>query len=406
MSGIYPPTSASLSRKVVKALRLSLILAIGLVTVAAILLFSFGPSWVSKRFNPVSHSTVQPLSASSQALHQSLTIVDLHADSLLWGRDLSKLTNNGHVDIPRLIQANVALQTFTVVTKVPTPLLLEGNHNGSDNITNLAILQRWPLSTWFSLKDRALYQAKQLQSLERQASGQFRMIRTTRDLNHYLERRQHDRQTTAGLLGLEGAQALEGKIENVNRLYEAGFRLIGLAHFFDNEVSGSAHGVTRGGLTPLGRGVLKRMEDLNMIVDLAHASSQTIDDVLQLTQRPVLVSHTGVRGTCDNARNLSDRHLKQIAQTGGVIGIGFWKTAVCGEDVGTIVRAIRYAVDLVGVEHVALGSDFDGAVRAPFDVSNIGQITQALQQEGFTAPEIGKIMGLNVVRLLQQLLPT
>jgi membrane dipeptidase len=406
MSGIYPPTNVSLSRKVAKALRLSLIVAIGLVTVAAILLFSFGPSWVSKRFNPVSDSTVQPLSASSQALHQSLTIVDLHADSLLWGRDLSRLTNNGHVDIPRLIQANVALQTFTVVTKVPTPLLLEGNRNGSDNITNLAILQRWPLSTWFSLKDRALYQAKQLQSLERQALGQFKMIRTTRDLNHYLERRQHNRQTTAGLLGLEGAQALEGKIENVNRLYEAGFRLIGLAHFFDNEVSGSAHGVARGGLTPLGRGVLKRMEDLNMIVDLAHASSQTIDDVLQLTQRPVLVSHTGVRGTCDNARNLSDRHLKQIAQTGGVIGIGYWKTAVCGEDVGAIVRAIRYAVDLVGVEHVALGSDFDGAVRAPFDVRNIGQITQALQQEGFTAPEIGKIMGLNVVRLLQQLLPT
>jgi membrane dipeptidase len=372
----------------------------------AVLVFSFGPSFVAKRFNPVINPTVQPLSESSQALHQSLTIVDLHADSLLWGRDLSKLTNEGHVDIPRLIQANVALQTFTVVSKVPTPLLLEGNRDGSDNITKLAILQRWPISTWFSLKERSLYQAKQLQRLEHQTSGKFKVIRTTHDLNNYLDRRQHDRQITAGLLGLEGAQALEGKLDNVNQLYEAGFRLIGLAHFFDNEVSGSAHGIAKGGLTPFGRVVLKRMTDLNMIVDLAHASSQTIDDVLQLTQRPVLVSHTGVRGTCDNARNLSDLHLKKIAQTGGVIGIGFWKTAVCGEDVSAIVRAIRYAVDRVGVEHVALGSDFDGAVRAPFDVKNIGQITQSLQKEGFTTSEIGKIMGLNVVHLLQQMLPT
>jgi membrane dipeptidase len=393
-------------RRIAKALRLSLILAVSLMTVVAILVFSFGPSFVAKRFNPVSNTVAQTLSASSQSLHKSLTIVDLHADSLLWGRDLSKLTNEGHVDIPRLIQANVALQTFTVVTKVPTPLRLEGNSNGSDSITKLAILQRWPISTWFSLKERALYQAEQLQSLEHQTSGKFKVIKTTYDLNNYLDRRQHDQHITAGLLGLEGAQALEGKVENVNRLYEAGFRLIGLAHFFDNEVSGSAHGITKGGLTLFGRAVLKRMEELNMIVDLAHASSQTIDEVLQLTQRPVLVSHTGVRGTCDNERNLSDRHLKKIAQTGGVIGIGFWKTAVCGENVSAIVRAIRYAVDLVGVEHVALGSDFDGAVRAPFDVKNIGQITQALQKEGFTDIEIRKIMGLNVIHLLKQLLPT
>jgi membrane dipeptidase len=377
-----------------------------MITVAAILVFSFGPSFVAKRFNPVSNAVVQTLSASSQALHQSLTIVDLHADSLLWGRDLSKLTNEGHVDISRLIQANVALQTFTVVTKVPTPLRLEGNSNGSDSITKLAILQRWPISAWFSLKERALYQAKQLQAFEHKASGKFKIIKTTSDLNKYLDRRQHDQQITAGLLGLEGAQALEGKVENVNQLYEAGFRLIGLAHFFDNEVSGSVHGITKGGLTPFGRAVLKRMEELNMIADLAHASSQTIDEVLQLTQRPVLVSHTGVRGTCNNERNLSDRHLKKIAQTGGVIGIGFWKTAVCGENVSAIVQAIRYAVDLIGVEHVALGSDFDGSVRAPFDVKNIGQITQALQKEGFTNTEIGKIMGLNVIHLLQQLLPT
>jgi membrane dipeptidase len=332
-------------------------------------------------------------------------VADLHADSLLWERDLSKLSSYGHVDIPRLLQGNVALQTFTVVTKVPEPLLLEGNGDRSDNITKLAILQRWPIQSWFSLKKRALYQTKRLQALQQKASGQFRMIETKQDLNSYLAQRQQNSAITAGLLGLEGAQALEGKIENLDRLYEAGFRLIGLAHFFDNEVSGSAHGIHQGGLTPFGQEVVKRMENLGLIIDLAHASPQTIDNVLQIAYRPVLVSHTGVQGTCDNARNLSDRQLQQIAQAKGVIGIGFWKTAVCGEDVSAIVRAIRYVIEKIGVDYVALGSDFDGAVRMPFDAANLGQITEALKKDGFTETDIRKVMGLNVIRLLQQVLP-
>uniref|UniRef100_B8HT46 Peptidase M19 renal dipeptidase n=1 Tax=Cyanothece sp. (strain PCC 7425 / ATCC 29141) TaxID=395961 RepID=B8HT46_CYAP4 len=392
-------------RQIGKVLRLGLLLALSLVSLVVILIFSVGPSFVAKRFNPVNHLAVQSLGSTSQALHRSLTIVDLHADSLLWGRDLSTLETYGHVDVPRLIQGNVALQTFAVVTKVPTPLLLEGNSDRSDNITKLAILQRWPILSWFSLKERALYQARQLHAVERKASGTFRIIKTKQDLNQYLEQRQQNQHITAGLLGLEGTHALEGQLDNVNRLYEAGFRLIGLAHFFDNEVGGSAHGIERGGLTPFGRAVLKRMEELNLIVDLAHASAKTLDDVLQVTTRPVLVSHTGVQGTCDNARNLSDRQLQQIARTGGVIGVGFWKTAVCGEDVQAIVRAIRYGVNLVGVNHIALGSDFDGAVRVPFDVSHLEQITNGLQQEGFSESEIEKIMGLNVIHLLQQVLP-
>jgi membrane dipeptidase len=392
-------------RKISRILRLVLSTIIILSILIGIVVFLFGPSLVAKRFNPVNNFVAKPISPASQALHQSLTIADLHTDSLLWGRDLSKLSSYGHVDIPRLLQGNVALQIFTVVTKVPAPLLLEGNSDHSDNIAKLAILQRWPIPSWFSLKERALYQAKRFQALEQKASGKFRTIKTGRDLDNYLAQRQQNQAITAGLLGLEGAQALEGKIENLNQFYEAGFRLIGLAHFFDNEVSGSAHGTHRGGLTPFGQEVVKRIEDLGLIVDLAHASPQTIDEVLHITHRPVLVSHTGVKGTCDNARNLSDHQLQQIAQVGGVIGIGFWKTAVCGEDVSAIVRAIRYVVEQVGIDHVALGSDFDGAVRMPFDVTNLGHITESLQKEGFPETDIRKIMGLNIIRFLKQTLP-
>ncbi|HUJ73697.1 MAG TPA: membrane dipeptidase, partial [bacterium] len=121
--------------------------------------------------------------------------------------------------------------------------------------------------------------------------------------------------------------------------------------------------------------------------------------------RPVIVSHTGVKGTCDNTRNLSDAHLKAIARTGGMIGIGYWKTAVCGTDAAAIARAIRYAVGVAGMDHVALGSDFDGAIQAPFDATGVVEVTDALLREGFTENDIAKIMGGNTLRLLHDALP-
>lgn len=376
-----------------------------IAVVLAIVVFSFGPSFVAKRFNLIDSSGKQPISEAAQTLHKTLAIVDLHADSLLWGGALTKLTHYGHVDIPRLIQGHIALQFFTVVTKVPAPLLLENNDDRSDDITKLAILQRWSIPALFSLAERALYQAKRLNALESKTHGKFKLITSKQDLSDYFVTRQQNPQITAGLLGLEGAHALEGELENVDRFYQAGFRLIGLAHFFDNDVSGSAHGLKKGGLTPLGREVLRQMESHHMIIDLAHASAQTIDEVLDFTNNPILVSHTGVRGTCNNARKLSDRQIRQIAQHHGLIGVGFWKTATCGNDAIAIARSIRYVTALVGVDYVALGSDFDGAVRLPFDAAAMVQVTNALLVENFSKQDIAKIMGLNVLNFLHVLLP-
>ena len=146
-------------------------------------------------------------------------------------------------------------------------------------------------------------------------------------------------------------------------------------------------------------------EKKNVLVDLAHASPKVIDDVLKTASRPVIVSHTGVKGTCNNARNLSDEQLKGIAVAGGVVGIGFWETATCGRDAAAIAKAIRYTVDLIGIDHVALGSDFDGAIDAPFDTTGMVLITDALLQAGFNEAEIRKIMGENIIRTLQFFLP-
>jgi microsomal dipeptidase-like Zn-dependent dipeptidase len=331
--------------------------------------------------------------------------VDLHADSLLWGRDLLARGARGHVDLPRLVEGNVAVQGFTVVTKTPRGLNIERNDDRSDDVTLLALAQLWPPRTWGSLHERALYQAGRLRDLAARSGGAFTLVRSRGDLDAYLERRAGRRDLAAGFLGLEGAQSLDGDPERLSALFDAGYRMVAPVHFFDTPFAGSAHGTGKGGLTPAGRALVAGLERRGMTLDLAHASEKTIDDALAVASRPVVVSHTGVRGTCDNPRNLSDAHLRGIARTGGVIGIGFWATAVCGETPREIARAIRHAVSVAGIGHVGLGSDFDGAVTTPFDAASLPLLTEALLAEGFSDEDVARVMGANAIRVLQSTLP-
>lgn len=383
-----------------------ILIALGVIVLLALALFFFAvPPYVEKSMNETLNPPPYQASDKAVALHNKILVADFHADSLLWNRDLLDRGSRGHVDIPRLIEGNVALQAFTIVTKTPRNMNIDSNTGDTDNITLLAMAERWPISAWSSLKERALYQARKLEETARRSNGKFTLIKTASDLSTYLDRRQKEHEITAGFLGIEGAHALDGNLDNLDALFDAGIRMMAPTHFFDNDLGGSAHGVEKGGLTDKGREMIKRMESKRMIVDLAHASARTIDDVLAIATRPVVVSHTGVKGTCDNNRNLSDEQLKAIAKTGGVIGIGYWDTAVCGNDAKAIARAIRYAANLVGVEHVGLGSDYDGAVAAPFDTTGLAQITDALLAEGFTDEQIGMLMGRNILRLLVLNLP-
>jgi microsomal dipeptidase-like Zn-dependent dipeptidase len=202
------------------------------------------------------------------------------------------------------------------------------------------------------------------------------------------------------MLSIEGLQDLEGDIRNLDRLYDAGFRMAGMAHFFDNDVAGSMHGLAKRGLTPLGRQVIARMEAKGMIVDVAHASHPAVADILRIARRPVVSSHGGVQATCKVNRNLTDDEIRGIARTGGVVGIGYWEAAVCSTSPAAVARAIAHVRDLVGIAHVGLGSDFDGAVTTGFDTSQLTGVTQALLDRGFTADEIAAVMGGNVLRLL------
>jgi len=387
-----------------KLLKILAIVFAFLLVVFLIGFFGFAPSYIASSRNQVINKPPYQISEKAKQLHEKLLVADLHADSLMWNYDLNEKQRANQVDVPRLLEGNVALQAFTVVTKSPRGLNIELNDDKTDNIFWLVLAQRQPLENLSSLTKRATYQANKLKEYSEKSNGKLVVIKTKNDLRQFLERRKTEK-IVGGWLGIEGAHALDGKVENVDVLFDAGFRMMSPSHFFDNDIGGSAHGVEKYGLTDKGKEMIRRMEAKGMLVDIAHASPKTLEDVLAIATKPVVVSHTGVRGTCDNQRNLSDEQLRSIAKTGGIVGIGFWDTATCGEDAASIAKAIRYTANLIGANHVALGSDFDGAVRVPFDTSGEALITEALLGENFTEEEIAKIMGGNIVRLLAENLP-
>ena len=370
---------------------IKLFFGIGLLVFA---FFSFVPVLVDKSINKTLHTAA---AADKEPWYDSIPfIADMHCDALLWNRNLLARHNYGQVDIPRMQDANAALEIFTIVSKSPRGLNIEHNSDQTDQIGLLCFSQlRWP-QDWFSMKARALHQCEALHKAAEKSEGIFRVITNQSELRQYIKDRSANRRLTAGMLGIEGAHCLENDINNLDLFYKAGVRYIGLAHFFDNEWSGSAHGEKKGGLTEKGKQLIHRMEELHITIDLAHLSHQTIDDIFAMTNGPVMVSHTGVKGTCDNNRNLSDKQIEEIGRRNGIIGIGMWETAVCGTDADATVRAIKYVADRIGVDKVAMGSDFDGAITASYDITGFTVVVKALEKQGFSRADIEKIMGGNV----------
>ncbi len=373
-----------------------------LIALGAAVLFGYIPGYTDKSMNTVTLKT----QAAPKAGYDSIPFVaDLHCDMLLWDRDFLAEHDYGHVDQPRMVKANMAFQVFTIVSKTPKGINIEKNDDKSDQITLLSVAQLRPVKTWFSLKERAMNQCKNLHRFADASGGKFRVVSSRAELLQFIQDRARDKTLTAGMLGIEGAHCLEGDVNNLVDFYSAGVRYIGLAHFFDNEWAGSAHGMKKGGLTPAGRALIRKMDSLHIIIDLAHSSRQTIDDIMSVTTGPLLVSHTGVKGVCDNQRNLTDEHLLEIGRRQGLVGIGLWETAVCGTDAVATAKSIRYVADKIGVDKVALGSDFDGAIRAHFDATGLPLIAEALRAEGFDKQSIGLIMGGNIRDFLLRNLP-
>ena len=387
------------------ALRLLLTLITVLALAVVLAIYTLGPAALENAQNRVAGDKGELPSPDAMALHQSLDIVDLHADTLLWYRSMLERSERGQVDVPRMLDGNMAIQMLTAVTKSPSGQNYDSNSaDASDNITLLALIQRWPLATRNSLFERAMYQADRLHAFAAE-SNSLAVVTSSEELKQVLKSREDGSRLIAGLLGTEGSHALDGDLENIKRLYDAGFRMMSLQHFFDNKLGGSLHGESNAGLTDFGREAVRLMDRIGIMIDVSHSSPQVVEDVLNLVDSPLIVSHTGFKGHCDHKRNISDDLMMRIAERGGLIGVGFWSEAVCGTDVTAIADAITYGIETFGVEAVALGSDWDGAVTTPIAANDLAYLTSALLKRGLSEDDIRAVMGGNTVRYFLEHLP-
>jgi membrane dipeptidase len=386
-------------------MRIVLAVIAALLLAAAIFVFVILPPRIDDDINVVTAHEPYAISAEATALHDSLRVADLHSDMLLWMRDPTRWNTRGHTDLPRLRAGHVALQVFSSVTKTPADMNYDQNTADSDNITPLAIVQLWPLDSWTSIYARARFHARRLNRLAAQSNGEFVVARTREDLAGALERRASDPDVLVGILATEGGHPFEGDLANIDGLYDEGYRMIGLQHFFDNELGGSLHGVSNAGLTEFGRAAVARIVERGMIIDLAHSSQAVVRDVLDITDVPLVISHTGIHGHCAARRNIPDDLMLEVANRGGVIGIGFWADVTCDDSPEGVAATILSAIDLLGVEHVALGSDYDGTVTTTFDASEYAVLTDRLLAAGLSEADIRAVMGENTIRFFLENLP-
>ena len=390
----------------IKTIKISLLALLTLLIIGVVGVRLLAPAAIERSLNKVVAHQPWPISEQAKTLHQSLIVGDWHSDSTLWERDLNLLADRGHMDVPRLQAGNVAMQMFTSVTKSPSGQNYDRNETAAgDTITLLAMIQGWPIRTWNSLTERALYQAERLHAVARENPDAISVVRTQQDLQSLLAKREQGAGSIAALLGTEGSHALDGELSHIKRLFDAGFRMMGLHHFFDNKLGGSLHGTSGAGLSEFGRQAVEEMERLHIIVDLAHSSEAVVRDVLAQATRPVVISHTGFNGHCPGPRNISDGLMRKVADQGGLIAVGYWDAAVCDISPKNIVKAMRYGIDLLGLEHIALGSDYDGSTEVQFDTSELAVLTEEMLQAGFSEAEIRAVMGGNMKRFLMNNLP-
>ena len=208
---------------------------------------------------------------------RKLIVGDLHADSALWGKDLLRRNEWGQVDLPRLIEGGATLQMFTTVTKSPQGQNYEQNATDTaDNITLLAMAQRWPAATLTAFLPGPCCKPIGCGKQRRKAPADPDHLST--ELNQLLARRARGEAVVGALLGTEGSHALDGQLDNIDQLYDAGFRMMGLQHFFDNRLGGSLHGESQAGLTPFGEQAVRNMQKKGIMIDVAHSSEATVRD--------------------------------------------------------------------------------------------------------------------------------
>jgi membrane dipeptidase len=245
---------------------------------------------------------------------------------------------------------------------------------------------------------------------ERASDGAVAVARSANDV-----RRCREEGRLAAVLHIEGAEAIDTRLQALDVLYEAGLRSLGLVWSRPNAF---AHGVpfdfprspdTGPGITPHGRRLVDACNRMGVLVDLSHLNERGFWDVARLSEAPLVVSHASAHALCPSPRNLTDRQLDAVAASGGIVGINFHKGFIRQDGLADevtslteIVRHVRYVADRIGVEHVGLGSDFDGAAMPEDlgDVAGLPRLLDALAQAGFGGEDLRRIAHGNWERVL------
>ena len=325
---------------------------------------------------------VSPVDDGAAALHRSALVVDLHVDTPYQlvkrgGYSLRERLPFLQMDVPRMRAGNLGAQFFAL----------------------------WPPPQAVKAGRADRFCGKALRAIRRAAkeSGALEMVSTADEL---LAAR--GRGKIAGLLGLEGAECLMGRVENLAKWREEGVRYLGLTWNFANPFATPAQGAVTGprGLTKLGHALVAEAERLGVLVDVSHSDERTFWDVYRASKGPVIASHSSAFALRAHKRNVDDEQARAIARTGGVIGVNFYRPFLGGRRV-TVDDVARHAVHLVrvaGERHVALGSDFDGNITVPDgleDPSKLPSLTAALRAAGLSAAQVRLVLGENAVRVLR-----
>ena len=336
------------------------------------------------------------LTAEGEAVHFSGMLFDGHND-LPWEirdkgnssfdiLDISKDQPTLHTDIARLKKGGLKAQFWSVY--VPAA----ADKNGD------ALSQ-------------TLHQISIVKSMVKRYPETFEFASTADDIERIIKAGR-----IASMMGVEGGYSIENEISNLQRLYDEGCRYMTLTHSKSLTWADSATDEPRvNGLSDFGKDVIREMNRLGMLVDLSHVSPETMRQSLALTKAPVMFSHSSARAICDHPRNVPDDVLLLVKQNGGVVMVNFFSSFVAPTEVlkknkearGTlhdVVDHIDHIVNVSGVDHVGIGSDFDGVPRLPHQLESVATyplITQELLNRGYDRVSIHKILGGNMMRVLR-----
>ncbi len=320
-----------------------------------------------------------------ETVHSRAFVFDLHNDvmeiAVEGGYDLGERHTINHSDLPRFREGGFDAQMFALWTR-PADSLVHPFYDYT-----LAMID-----TFTSAVNRnasIFVQARTYDELmQANARGKF-----------------------AGVLAVEGGHAIENDIQKLRNLYMLGARYLTIT--WNNStswaVAASDSRTSTVGLSAFGRDVIRTMDSLGMIIDVAHTGIKTIWDILETTRNPIVDTHAGVRALNNQSRNLTDAQIDSIAARGGVIGVVFYPTFLSSKKIATIdtvIKHIDYIRNRVGVDYVAIGSDWDGIESTPVgleDVSTLPNLTAALLRHGYSAQDVIKILGGNYLRVFKRI---